>query len=225
LKRKEKGFTLQELLICVAIMVSLAALFFIGYLSQLQKGRDGKRLADLDEIENSLEDYFNDNGCYPSNVSMFSDTEKCGNKESYPAGFSPWLKSIPCDTLGNPYRVIVESSPCPSWYMVYTNMEHRASPNIKSNPCFSGCRISNVAYNYAISSSNIMPLTDYSSLAEYCQGNCFIRSAEAGGEFGPCNGPILGENHCPIESGDMCFTTAVTVGDRCTPECQVPSCP
>jgi len=63
--RKTKGFTLIELLVVIAIIGILIAAATVSYTKAQQKGRDGKRKADLASIQQALELYFQTNGKYP----------------------------------------------------------------------------------------------------------------------------------------------------------------
>ena len=62
------GFTLIELLVVVVIIGTLAALVTIVVGSARAKARDGKRVGDIKEIQNSLELYYADENAYPTYV-------------------------------------------------------------------------------------------------------------------------------------------------------------
>ncbi len=63
--KKQKGFTLIEMLIVVAIIGILSALVLVG-LSQFRlRGRDARRVADLKQVQNALEIYYTRNSSYP----------------------------------------------------------------------------------------------------------------------------------------------------------------
>ncbi|MFA5098774.1 MAG: prepilin-type N-terminal cleavage/methylation domain-containing protein [Candidatus Paceibacterota bacterium] len=64
--KKEKGFTLIEILIVVAIIGLLASVVLVGLGSFRSRGRDARRVADLREVQNSLELYYLKNGNYPA---------------------------------------------------------------------------------------------------------------------------------------------------------------
>lgn len=70
--KKEKGFTLIEILIVVAIIGLLASVVLVGLGSFRSRGRDARRVADLREVQNSLELYYLRNGNYPT-VNNWSD--------------------------------------------------------------------------------------------------------------------------------------------------------
>lgn len=64
--KKQKGFTLIEMLIVVAIIGILSALILVG-LSQFRlRGRDARRIADLKQVQNALEIYYTRNSAYPT---------------------------------------------------------------------------------------------------------------------------------------------------------------
>ncbi|MBI3290674.1 prepilin-type N-terminal cleavage/methylation domain-containing protein [Candidatus Falkowbacteria bacterium] len=65
-KRKSgAGFTLIELLVVIAIIGLLTTLAVVALNSARQKARDAKRVADVKQIQTSLELYFNDATSYP----------------------------------------------------------------------------------------------------------------------------------------------------------------
>lgn len=66
--RKRSAFTLIELLIVVAIIGVLATLAIIALQNARSKSRDAKRIADIKQIQTSLELFFTDNGFYPTAV-------------------------------------------------------------------------------------------------------------------------------------------------------------
>ncbi len=66
MRTNQKGFTLIEILIVVAIIAILASVVLVGLGPTQQKGRDARRLSDLREVQNALELYYNQNGQYPT---------------------------------------------------------------------------------------------------------------------------------------------------------------
>lgn len=69
IKKQNKGFTLIEILIVVAIIAILASIVLVGLGPTQSLGRDARRLSDLHEVQNGLELYYNKNGQYPVLVS------------------------------------------------------------------------------------------------------------------------------------------------------------
>jgi len=62
---KNRGFTLIELLIVVTILGLLSAIILVGLGGVRSQGRDTRRIADLRQVQNALEIYFNKNQTYP----------------------------------------------------------------------------------------------------------------------------------------------------------------
>ncbi|MBU2591905.1 type II secretion system GspH family protein [Patescibacteria group bacterium] len=61
----KSGFTLMELLVAITIVVTLSAIGIVSYRSANQKGRDGKRKSDINQVRAALEMYRSDEGLYP----------------------------------------------------------------------------------------------------------------------------------------------------------------
>ncbi len=64
----KKGFTLIEILIVVSIIGLLASVIFVGLGASRARGRDARRLADLQSIQTGLELYFTKTGSYPATL-------------------------------------------------------------------------------------------------------------------------------------------------------------
>ncbi|MCL5073272.1 MAG: prepilin-type N-terminal cleavage/methylation domain-containing protein [Actinobacteria bacterium] len=64
--QKNKGFTLIELLITLTIIAVLSAIGLVAFSYVLKQGRDSKRQSDLRAIQSALEQYYSDQGSYPT---------------------------------------------------------------------------------------------------------------------------------------------------------------
>ncbi len=64
--KKDKGFTLIEMLVVVAVIGLLASLILVGLSGFRTRGRDTRRIADMKEVQNGLEIYYMKNGEYPT---------------------------------------------------------------------------------------------------------------------------------------------------------------
>lgn len=69
-KRLQKGFTIVELLIVIVVIGILAALVITTYNGIQQKGRNTERTTDLKAIQGQLEAYYAQNGRYPTNTNI-----------------------------------------------------------------------------------------------------------------------------------------------------------
>ncbi len=67
-KKGGKGFTLIELMVVIAIIGILASIITVSLASSRAKARDAKRISDIRTIQLALEEYYNDNGTYPTAI-------------------------------------------------------------------------------------------------------------------------------------------------------------
>ena len=158
--RKNNGLTMIELLIVTTIIALFILVAIFAYQLQLAKGRDARRKADLDKLQNVLEDYLNDKICYP-------EPEEIVTAEGYICGkpFAPYLSSLPCDPINNIYYNYFYSydstKTCKGWYKIYTKLENTKDPIIAkvgcggSDECPSGGCGPSCNYNYWVSSPNM----------------------------------------------------------------------
>ena len=138
-----KGFTLAELLIVVAVMLVLAATVFMGVIVQISKAKDAKRKADLDQLKTAMVDFFGDYGRFPRE----DELPACGAK------FDRYLNGFPCDPVtGKPYIYVRAVSG--TWFKLYTRLAWKQDPVVTQIGCQSGCGPGN-AYNYGVSSDNV----------------------------------------------------------------------
>ena len=63
--KSQKGFTLIEILIVVAIIAIIGTMAAVAVNSARSKQRDATRLANISQMQSALEDYFNENNAYP----------------------------------------------------------------------------------------------------------------------------------------------------------------
>jgi prepilin-type N-terminal cleavage/methylation domain-containing protein len=97
--KREKGFTLIEILIVVAIIGMLSSVVLVGLGSFRSRGRDARRAADLREIQNALELYYAKFGNYPNPYSNV-DVSTIGLQ-----GASIGVTKIPADpSSGQTYK-------------------------------------------------------------------------------------------------------------------------
>lgn len=67
IQKAKNGFTLLELIVVIAIIGSLAAIFTTTYPASQRKARDATRKSDIKQYQTGLEVYANkNNGVYPS---------------------------------------------------------------------------------------------------------------------------------------------------------------
>jgi prepilin-type N-terminal cleavage/methylation domain-containing protein len=155
--KKNQGFTLTEIMIAFTIIAMLLVASYFVFFKQIFKAQDGKRKADLHDLTNILEDFYNDTGCYPRPTEICYDAADdsdipchiCGSEADPLPNFR-----LPCnpDHPDKKYLYDVEDSECPQWYRVYTEL---STPD-NSGPCpYGSCGAEgSFGYDYGVSSPN-----------------------------------------------------------------------
>jgi general secretion pathway protein G len=106
------GFTIIELIVVVAIIAILAVIVFVNVNGYMAKGRDARRVADLNMIAKALEMYRADNGKYPPSSCgqdcsgyWYSNNLDGKNWSSLAAYLVPkYIGSLPVDPINNTYH-------------------------------------------------------------------------------------------------------------------------
>lgn len=70
LKKLQSGFTIIELLIVIAIIGILAGLVLNNFQGAQAKARDTQRKTDINNLHAKLEEYYNENGNYPTEFNI-----------------------------------------------------------------------------------------------------------------------------------------------------------
>ena len=160
------AFTLMEILIVVALLVTLAIalLIVLNPMAQINKGYDSKRKHELTQLSKEFEDYYNDNNCYPPPEKVCYDSPVqrpdetyvchiCGNESTSP-NFSPYLPELPCDPRQplKKYLYQVNDLTCPSLYRGYAYLAYVADPLTQEYCTDDGS--GETEYNWGVSSPN-----------------------------------------------------------------------
>jgi len=161
---KDKGFTLVELLVVMAILGVLVTLIAGGFRTAQMRGRDAKRKSDLKEIANSLELYLSDHGEYPlsSGGQLMGGPATTGScawgSSEFTDGETVYFKTMPEDpssSLNYYYRAFSNDQK----FQIYAHLE-----NPKDKNCLQGdCETDIIPYscgsncNFAVTSANTTP--------------------------------------------------------------------
>jgi type II secretion system protein G len=92
----KKGFTLIELLVVVAIISLLSSIVMVSLNSAREKGRDAKRIRDIQEIHTAIELYILDYGQAPN---IFA-TDKEPSWNVLANKLKPYIPKLPQDPCG-----------------------------------------------------------------------------------------------------------------------------
>lgn len=131
----DAGWTLAELLIVIAIIAILAVIFLlVNWKRSIARAHDAQRKTDIANIRRAFEEYYNDNGCYPSMEIL----DNCGSTD-----LAPYISSVPCDPTTNEpylYQPDSETNVCLG-NRVCTKLQDWADPDITTLGCHpvNGC--------------------------------------------------------------------------------------
>lgn len=73
IKQAQKGFTIIELLIVIAIIAILATLVLTNFQGAQAKGRDATRNTDINSLYQKIEEKHNEDGAYPQSLDIDND--------------------------------------------------------------------------------------------------------------------------------------------------------
>lgn len=121
-----RGFSLIELLIVIAVIALLATLILANYGESRKQARDERRVVDLEQIQLALRLYYEKYGEYPCEKHNQCDTGPQGNwsanGEIGTGGgidtlLTPFMHAVPADPLGpgnSTYRYYYDGDACGS---------------------------------------------------------------------------------------------------------------
>ncbi len=97
----KKGFTLVELMVVIAIIGALSALFVNTSFVNIQRGRDAKRKSDLELIRSGIETYRADCNEYPTTLLLVFGSSLKGSSPppSNCSASNTYIRSVPNDPL------------------------------------------------------------------------------------------------------------------------------
>lgn len=92
--RKQKGFTIVELLIVIVVIGILAALVIVTFTGVQQKARDSERKTDINAVDSHVEAFFAQYGFYPTQADLASSSFR-----------TAFLKGLDPEALRDPKQV------------------------------------------------------------------------------------------------------------------------
>lgn len=105
INKKEKGFTLLEIMVVIVILGILASMIVPNLLGNKDKADRQKVVSDVVALENALDMYKLDNGSYPSSDQGLQAlvSEPSGSPEPRNYREDGYIKRLPEDPWGNEY--------------------------------------------------------------------------------------------------------------------------
>jgi len=127
-KISKRGFTLIEILIVVAIIGLLASFVLVGLGGARSRARDARRIADLNQVQQSLELYYSKFGTYPVATAWTGATGLTGVLTSAATGLG--IRAIPGDpTLSATYYYCASTGG--TSYLVGAVLENNDNPALR----------------------------------------------------------------------------------------------
>lgn len=161
MKQKKNGFTLLELLIVIGILAILSTLVLtiVDPLAQFRKASDARRKSDLGQIQKALEQYYQDNGAYPTGTPDYRITNPELTPIPWGSTWPPYLDVLPSDPE-SPSRSYMYVSTGQS-YWIYASLERGGSDTQACKATLVACA------NNPLSASCLCDNTP----TQYCGGN------------------------------------------------------
>lgn len=72
--KKNKGFSLIELLVVISIIGVLTTVLVMNFVGSRERARDAQTIQNLNSLKNALRMYYNDNQSYPASLSSVVGT-------------------------------------------------------------------------------------------------------------------------------------------------------
>ena len=106
--KNNRGMTLVEIMIVLAIIGGLVALLAPRFMGQQQKAKAQEAKIEMGQIMNALNLYFTDCGSFPETLKSLSEAPGDGECPNW--GPEPYMKSAPTDPWNNEYVYTVDGS-------------------------------------------------------------------------------------------------------------------
>jgi len=103
-KRRNRGFTLLELMVVVVIIGVLAALIAPQVLSRVGEAKGTAAKSDIASVMNALKMYKLDNGRYPTSEQGLDALVNKPTTGPVSSNWKPELDKLKADPWGNPYQ-------------------------------------------------------------------------------------------------------------------------
>jgi type II secretion system protein G len=158
INKKNKGFTLVELLVVISIMGILTVMVASTFTGAQQKSRDAARKANIKAIADALNMYYGDFGVYPDSGNFNIDIR---DNHDFTENGVIYMKKMPNETSTLVKGFYYETGSHNKSFKLFASLE-----NIKDGDCrqCNDYTVNSGTCCYAVTSSNIDYSTDVSSM-------------------------------------------------------------
>lgn len=166
-----KGFTLIEILVVVAIIGTLTGLVASSFVNYQAKARDARRKSDLTQIQRALELFYNDHGHYPTDSAgriagcgASSNSACAWGSEFRDQNSTLYMDTIP-DEKKTGYNYVYNADGNMLRYQIFARLENLQDPildrdgNGTADTYSQSCGSANC--NYAVTSPNTDGVTSF----------------------------------------------------------------
>lgn len=164
----QRGFTLVELLVVLAIIGVLASLIVGGFRTSQMRGRDAQRKSDLKQLAASLELYFSDYSKYPDSaggliVGCPVPASCSWGSSEFTDGKTTYFKVVPKDLVSSfSYYYRVPDAGTNQKFQLFAHLENNEDKNCLEGNCANptvpgGVTCGSGACNFSVTSPNTTP--------------------------------------------------------------------
>lgn len=156
-RTKQKGFTMIELLLVMAITGMLATAGITSYVASLRKGRDAQRKLALENVVKAVETYSLDVGVYPASCGgkiVGCDGNVCEWGTAFTNNGKDYISLLPTDPVVTQNYVYTTAANGKS-FQIYAKLEAVSDPHVKPDGYGVMCDSAGGECNFGLSSTNV----------------------------------------------------------------------